>query len=68
MTPSRLPADLRRGFQEAIRLDFGRTLTIDEAEEAGMRVLRVVKLVATILAEREEALTTTGNKRDCVNT
>lgn len=68
MTPSRLPADLRRSFQEAVDLDSGRSLSIDEAEEAAMRVLRVVKLVATILAEREDALTTIGNKRDSMNT
>lgn len=71
MTPSRMPADVRRGFEEAVKSDFGLALSVADAEEAATRVLRVVKLVATILAhanEGEALLTTSGNKRDCIET
>jgi len=50
----KLPADILRAFQEACLKDFGRTLNDDEAEEAAMRVLHVVHLVSTILAEKSE--------------
>lgn len=49
---TRLSPRLIRAFQDGCRASFGVELGHDEAEEAAMRLLRVMKIVATVDARR----------------